>query len=79
APHHGSAGGVGYVNIYADPWATVTIDGKKAGTTPLARIPLAPGVHLVRLLHPPALRAERLVHIERGRTELVDVDLDSRR
>ncbi|MCA1665370.1 MAG: PEGA domain-containing protein, partial [Myxococcales bacterium] len=77
--HRGAGAGVGYVNIYAEPWATVTIDGNNAGTTPLARIPLSAGVHRIRLLHPPAARIERLVHIERGQTELVDVDLDSRR
>jgi serine/threonine-protein kinase len=76
---HTASAGVGYVNIYAEPWANVIIDGKAAGTTPLARLPLAAGTHRVRLQHPPATRVDRVVRIERGRTELIDVDLDSQR
>jgi protein kinase-like protein/PEGA domain-containing protein len=68
----------GYVNIYADPWASVSVDGKLLGSTPLPRVPLAAGVHRVRLENPKARPVERLVRIESGKTELLDVDLDPR-
>ena len=69
---------LGYVNIYADPWASVSVDGKPFGSTPLPRVALAAGVHRVRLENPKARTIERLVHIESGKTELLDVDLDSK-
>jgi hypothetical protein len=36
------------VSINATPWAEVRIDGIDLGATPLAKIPLLPGVHAFR-------------------------------
>jgi serine/threonine protein kinase len=38
----------GWVSIDSDPYATIFIDGKKIGVTPLARIPLPAGTHRVK-------------------------------
>jgi hypothetical protein len=76
--HHAPPAAPGFVNIYADPWASVAVDGKPLGSTPLAQVPLAPGVHRVRLRNPKSGTVERLVRIASGKTELIDVDLDSR-
>jgi hypothetical protein len=38
----------GWVSIDSDPYATIFIDGKKVGVTPLARIPLGAGAHRVK-------------------------------
>jgi serine/threonine-protein kinase len=38
----------GWVSIDSDPYATIFIDGKKVGVTPLARIPLQAGAHRVK-------------------------------
>jgi serine/threonine-protein kinase len=38
----------GWVSIDSDPYATIFVDGKKIGVTPLARIPLPPGPHRVK-------------------------------
>lgn len=43
----------GYLEVLADPWAEVYVDGVAVETTPFATpIPLAPGVHYVKLVHP---------------------------
>jgi serine/threonine-protein kinase len=38
----------GWVSLDSEPYATIYIDGKKVGVTPLARIPLSPGTHRVK-------------------------------
>jgi serine/threonine protein kinase len=67
----------GYLNLYAEPWAHVSIDGTRAGTTPLARFPVSAGSHRVRFENPHAKPVERVVHVEAGQTQLLDVDLES--
>ncbi|HEY7512993.1 MAG TPA: serine/threonine-protein kinase, partial [Vicinamibacteria bacterium] len=42
----------GALLVLVTPWADVSVDGLPRGQTPLARIPLAPGAHDVRLSHP---------------------------
>ncbi|MCP4606181.1 MAG: protein kinase [Proteobacteria bacterium] len=43
----------GYLEVLADPWAEVHVDGVHLDTTPFARsLPLLPGVHYVELTHP---------------------------
>jgi serine/threonine protein kinase len=75
-PHKHAPLAPGFVNIYAEPWANVAVDGKPAGSTPLARLALPPGVHRVRLTHPKSRPIERTVRIESGKVELLDVDLE---
>jgi serine/threonine-protein kinase len=38
----------GSITIDSDPWATIWIDGKKQGPTPLVRVSLSPGEHTVK-------------------------------
>jgi hypothetical protein len=42
----------GRLNINADPWATVSVDGRAVGETPLANLPLQIGSHEVTFRHP---------------------------
>ena len=42
----------GRLNVNAQPWATVSIDGREIGETPLANIELSIGPHVVVLKHP---------------------------
>jgi serine/threonine-protein kinase len=43
----------GFLTINSDPWAYVTIDGKRRGATPLIDLAIAPGAHEVALVNPP--------------------------
>jgi protein kinase-like protein/PEGA domain-containing protein len=66
--------GSGTLDLNADPWAHVTIDGRAAGDTPLSGLRLHAGTHHVRLANPPlGLVRDIVVEIEAGkkRTELV--------
>ena len=69
---------VGWINIYADPWAHVLVDGRKVGTTPLSRLALPAGKHRFRFVRPGSLPTERTVHIQAGQTQLLDVELETR-
>src|SRR5205807_2597582 len=48
-PRPRAAARPGYLNVYAEPWAYVLVDGKRVGTTPLLRLPVPAGTHRVRL------------------------------
>jgi serine/threonine-protein kinase len=65
----------GELRVRAVPWAEVTIDGMKVGTTPFRPIPLAPGAHTVLLVHPDYKPVERRVVVRAGETVRLDVDL----
>jgi hypothetical protein len=65
----------GFLNVYADPWAYVRVDGKPVGTTPLLKLPVAAGSHRVQLESPNAQSAQRQVRIAAGETQLISVDL----
>ena len=56
----------GWLLVLARPWADVTVDGRRVGETPLARIPLAPGSHGVVLTHPDYEPFTRKVDIRPG-------------
>jgi hypothetical protein len=54
----------------------VYVDGEHVATTPFAHgIPLAAGVHHLRLEHPAAAPEERRVELSPGQTLLLDVDM----
>jgi eukaryotic-like serine/threonine-protein kinase len=40
----------GFLTVNADPYATVYVDGKKHGFTPVVRLALPPGSHRLRLV-----------------------------
>jgi serine/threonine-protein kinase len=63
------------LQVVARPWAEVLVDGKLVGETPLERITLSGGPHLVRFRHPAYEPVERRVSIRPGQTERVVVDL----
>jgi serine/threonine-protein kinase len=69
-------GSPGFLNVFAEPWANVVIDGRRVGTTPLRSVALAAGSHQIRLEHPARRPVEKAVVISSGRTELLDVDLE---
>ena len=65
-----------YLQVVADPWAHVQIEGHQVATTPFAQpIPLAPGLHHVRLVHPNAPSEDRAVRLAAGETRLLDVTM----
>ncbi|MCS6799788.1 MAG: protein kinase [Myxococcota bacterium] len=67
----------GYVEVVADPWAEVWIDGQKVAVTPTAqRIALTPGRHFLRLRNPHFREHERQVIVRSGRVERVEVALE---
>jgi serine/threonine-protein kinase len=60
--------GPGFLTVRASPWCNVTVDGEAAGSTPLARIPLASGSHRVVLTNPEeGAQRELQVRIEAGK------------
>jgi serine/threonine-protein kinase len=70
----------GYLRVLADPWAEVHVDGVHMETTPFAHpIPLAPGVHYIKLTNPYFKPVTREITVETGRTfEIVEkLALDS--
>jgi serine/threonine-protein kinase len=66
----------GYLNVYTEPWSYVWVDGKRVGSTPLLKLPVAPGSHLIRLQSPGGKPVERQVKVLSGSTEILDMDLD---
>ena len=59
----------GYLEVLADPWAEVRVDGVHLETTPFARpLPLAPGVHYVELTHPIFDTVRREIVVEAQKT-----------
>ena len=69
---------VGYLTAYATPFAQVSIDGKPTGKstpiTPMAKIPLSPGVHKVTF----TVGREKFtyaIEIEAGKTAKISKDL----
>jgi serine/threonine-protein kinase len=57
------------------PWAEVSVDGRPIGTTPLKPLPLAPGVHTVRLQHPDYRPLQKKVNVRTGEVFVLEVDL----
>lgn len=64
----------GAVRVLARPWADVHVDGALVDTTPVGRpLPLAPGRHDLRFVHPAAPDELRTVDVRPGETVVVDV------
>jgi serine/threonine protein kinase len=70
-----TAAAPGFLLVVVSPWADVTVDGKPAGQTPLARLSLAPGPHTVRLHHPEYQPYPRKIVVRSGETIRLAVDL----
>jgi serine/threonine-protein kinase len=75
--------GRGYLRINALPWASITIDGKPYGATPIARpIELKQGTHVVRFEHEWYRPVERTVEIVEGvatAPKLLSLDFEAER
>ena len=72
-PGAGSAylpGGMISVSINATPWATIEVDGRGLGETPLARVPLSPGLHHFRAMLPDGRVHEQLIEISPERRSI---------
>lgn len=41
----------GFLSVATTPWTAVVVDGARVGTTPLFRLPLAPGAHSVEFMN----------------------------
>jgi hypothetical protein len=65
----------GTLRIIVLPWASIEIDGKAVGTTPLSPVQLAPGPHKVRVLNPGFRPLNRTVTIVPGQTATLRVNL----
>jgi serine/threonine-protein kinase len=70
----------GYLEVVADPWAEVYIDGKLFAVTPTAeRIVLPPGRHFLKLVNPHYESLSREVRINQGETTRVMATLTEKR
>jgi serine/threonine-protein kinase len=69
--------GAGLLQVAVRPWGEVAVDGVVVGTTPLDKIAVAAGPHVVRVHHPAYEILERRVSIQPGQTERLVVDLPS--
>ncbi len=65
----------GLLQVAVRPWAEVRVDGRVVGTTPLDRISLSPGSHVVVLRHPGFEPLTRSVSIRSGDVQKLVVDL----
>lgn len=65
----------GLLQLAVRPWAEVRVDGKLVGTTPLDKMSLAAGPHVVVLSHPAFQPLTRSVTIRPGEVLKVVVDL----
>jgi serine/threonine-protein kinase len=67
---------VGHLQIGVVPWAEVSVDGVRVGTTPLAPVPLTAGTYTARLEHPDFKPLVRKVTIRPGQTTPLRFDLN---
>jgi serine/threonine-protein kinase len=65
----------GLLQIAVVPWGEVSVDGRLVGTTPLDRLTLPAGPHVIRVRNPRLGTQERTVVIRPGQLERIKVDL----
>jgi serine/threonine protein kinase len=69
----------GKLFVNATPWGQLYIDGQLAGNTPKANLPLAVGLHAIRVLREGYEPFDRIVRVEAGQTvRLTDITLVQR-
>ena len=67
---------IGFVRVIVNPWADIFVDGKKVGTTPLAKpLELVEGHHKVELKNPHFPTETRDIQVERGNNAPLRVTL----
>jgi hypothetical protein len=65
---------VARVSVEVSPWAEVSVDGRPVGTTPLRRpLVLAPGTHVLTLVHPTLGEREERITVDAGESRTVRV------
>jgi serine/threonine-protein kinase len=69
--------GEGLLQVAAKPWGEVTVDGRAIGSTPLDRLTLSAGVHVVKIRFPGYQAVERRVVVHAGQTEKLVVDFNT--
>ena len=69
--------GNGLLQIGVRPWARVIVDGREVGTTPLDRIPLPAGRHVVGLRHPAYQPVEKEILVAEGETARLIFDFNA--
>ena len=68
----------GRLTVSATPWATVRVDGRPVGNTPIRQLTLPAGVHQLVLENPPlGARVERRVRVAPGEALRVRADLEA--
>jgi hypothetical protein len=71
-------GGTGFINVDADPWADVAIDGSVVDRTPIAELPLPAGPHSVELTNDEiGAHVTKKITIRAGATQNLKVNLQS--
>lgn len=65
----------GLVNLNATPWAEVWVDGRKAGDTPLANLPLTLGVREITFRHPQLGERKVTVTVKGNAPTAVSIDM----
>ncbi|MFH1261956.1 MAG: serine/threonine-protein kinase [Pseudomonadota bacterium] len=68
---------MGTVSLSANPWATILIDGKKIGDTPIMNQELPVGSHDVIFRHPDFRDVEKQIQIKKGENPPVIIDFKS--
>ena len=67
----------GSISVRATPWASVVLDGRALGTTPIRRTAVSSGSHTIRLECPPLGRhVDATFRVEGGRATSLVADLD---
>ncbi len=66
---------LGTLSINAVPWATVSVDGRAVGETPLGGVELSPGPHEVVFTHPDLGERRQQVTVRSGGATRLSVDL----
>jgi eukaryotic-like serine/threonine-protein kinase len=66
---------MGALQVIVVPWGDVTVDGVAVETGPTKRIPLTPGPHLVRVVHPDFQPLQRKLTVKAGETVRLTIDL----
>ncbi len=65
----------GALTVVAEPWASVRVDGRAVGTTPIAALPLAAGVHEVTFENPAFPVHSVRIRVAPGETARAEVSL----
>ena len=65
----------GTLSVNAVPWASVSIDGRDVGETPLGGVELSPGTHDVAFTHPTLGQRRQQVTVRSGAATRISVDL----